>query len=64
MFMDFEALDVCVRDLRREMIDFTTELVAVASENPPGSAYPQCIRVIESTTSRHPDGPFGHVSTV
>lgn len=30
------------------MIDFTRELVAVASENPPGAAYPECVRVIES----------------
>jgi len=41
-------LDACVRDLREEMIDFTTELVAVRSENPPGSAYPECVRVIAS----------------
>ncbi len=30
------------------MIDFTTELVAIASENPPGAAYTECVRVIES----------------
>ena len=41
-------LDACVRDLREEMIDFTTELVAVRSENPPGSGYPECVRVIAS----------------
>jgi acetylornithine deacetylase/succinyl-diaminopimelate desuccinylase-like protein len=41
-------LDACVRDLRDEMIDFTCELVAVATENPPGSGYPQCVRVIAS----------------
>jgi acetylornithine deacetylase/succinyl-diaminopimelate desuccinylase family protein len=34
--------------LRDEMIAFTSELVAVASENPPGSGYPECVRVIES----------------
>ena len=41
-------LDACIGDLRDEMIDFTGELVAVASENPPGSGYPECVRVIES----------------
>jgi succinyl-diaminopimelate desuccinylase len=30
------------------MIDFTTELIAIASENPPGTAYPECVRAIES----------------
>jgi succinyl-diaminopimelate desuccinylase len=49
--MDFEALDASVRDLRREMIDFTTELVAVASENPPGAGYPECVRAIQSRLS-------------
>ena len=43
-----QQLDACVRELRDEMIDFTSELVAVASENPPGSEYPECVRVIES----------------
>ena len=41
-------LDACIRDLREEMIDFTRELVAVRSENPPGSRYPECVRVIAS----------------
>ncbi len=41
-------LDACVRGLRNEMIDFTTELVAIASENPPGTGYPECVRAIES----------------
>lgn len=41
-------LDACVQSLRTEMIDFTSELVAVASENPPGNAYPECVRAIES----------------
>lgn len=41
-------LDECVGNLREEMIDFTRELVAVASENPPGSGYPECVRVIAS----------------
>jgi acetylornithine deacetylase/succinyl-diaminopimelate desuccinylase family protein len=44
--MNFEALDAYVRGLQREMVDFTRELVAVASENPPGAAYPDCVRVI------------------
>jgi succinyl-diaminopimelate desuccinylase len=43
-----EKLDGCVRALRREMIDFTSELVGIASENPPGSAYPECVRAIEA----------------
>ena len=30
------------------MIAFTTELVAIASENPPGAAYPACVRAIEA----------------
>lgn len=30
------------------MIDFTSELVGIASENPPGSGYPECVRTIES----------------
>ncbi len=51
MCIDFEALDAYVRDLRREMIDFTTELVAIASENPPGAGYPECVRAIQSRLS-------------
>ncbi len=43
-----QRLDAAVRELRDEMIDFTSELVAVASENPPGSEYPKCVHVIES----------------
>ena len=46
--MNFVELDACVRSLRNEMIDFTSELVAIASENPPGNAYPDCVRAIES----------------
>jgi acetylornithine deacetylase/succinyl-diaminopimelate desuccinylase family protein len=46
--MTFEQLDDCVRGLRNEMIDFTSELVGIASENPPGSAYPECVRAIEA----------------
>jgi len=45
--MNDEALDTCVRGLRNEMIDFTSELVGIASENPPGNAYPECVRAIE-----------------
>src|SRR5689334_6226571 len=44
----FRRLDACVRDLREEMIAFTMELMAVASENPPGSSYAECVQVIES----------------
>jgi succinyl-diaminopimelate desuccinylase len=43
-----ERLDTCARELRDDMIDFTRQLVAVASENPPGLAYPECLRVIAS----------------
>src|SRR5262245_22782727 len=43
-----QQIDACVRGLRSEMIDFTSELVAIASENPPGAEYPACVRAIES----------------
>ncbi len=46
--MNFTELDACVRSLRSEMIAFTSELVAIASENPPGHACPECVRAIES----------------
>jgi succinyl-diaminopimelate desuccinylase len=46
--MNFTDLDVCVQSFRDEMIEFTSELVAIASENPPGNAYPDCVRAIES----------------
>ena len=44
--MTFAALDACVGSLRAEMIDFTGELVAIASENPPGNGYLECVRAI------------------
>jgi acetylornithine deacetylase/succinyl-diaminopimelate desuccinylase-like protein len=34
--------------MRDEMIDFTSELVSIASENPPGSGYAECVRVIRA----------------
>ena len=34
------ALDACVSDLRDEMVGFTSDLMAVASENPPGTRIP------------------------
>jgi succinyl-diaminopimelate desuccinylase len=46
--MNLTDLDACVRSMRDEMIAFTTELVAIASENPPGNAYPDCVRAIAS----------------
>jgi acetylornithine deacetylase/succinyl-diaminopimelate desuccinylase family protein len=49
--MTFAHLDSQVRQLRSGMIDFTTELVAIASENPPGAAYPECVRAIASRLS-------------
>jgi succinyl-diaminopimelate desuccinylase len=45
--MNYEELDAYVRGLRNEMIDFTSELVGIASENPPGSKYVECVRAIE-----------------
>jgi len=45
--MNYRQLDACVRGLRREMVDFTSELVGIASENPPGNAYPASVRAIE-----------------
>jgi hypothetical protein len=39
------------------MIDFTTELVAIASENPPGAAYAECVHAIASRL-RAMDLPF------
>jgi succinyl-diaminopimelate desuccinylase len=46
--VNFTDLDACVRSLRDEMIECTSELVSIASENPPGNAYPACVRAIES----------------
>ncbi|MEO8682806.1 MAG: ArgE/DapE family deacylase [Vicinamibacterales bacterium] len=46
--MNFRELDACVQSHRREMIAFTSELVGIASENPPGHAYPECVRLIQS----------------
>ena len=45
--MTLADLDACVRGMRNDMIDFTTELVGIASVNPPGAAYPECVRAIE-----------------
>ena len=46
--MNDETLDACVRGFQREMVDFTRELVGIASENPPGHAYPECVRAVAS----------------
>ena len=46
--MNHQHLDAYVRGLRSEMIDFTSELVGISSENPPGNAYRECVRAIES----------------
>jgi acetylornithine deacetylase/succinyl-diaminopimelate desuccinylase family protein len=46
--MNLAELDACVRGLRDEMIAFTSELVAIASENPPGNGYPECVQAIQS----------------
>ena len=44
----FQRIDACIRSLRPEIVDFTEALVGVASENPPGTAYAECVRVIDS----------------
>jgi succinyl-diaminopimelate desuccinylase len=44
----YERLDACVRSFRSDILAFTEALVGVASENPPGTAYPECVRVIEA----------------
>jgi len=41
-------LDACVRGLSSEIVAFTEALVNVASENPPGVAYGECVRLIET----------------
>ena len=46
--MNDEALDACVSGFHSEMVDFTRELVGIASENQPGNAYPECVRAIAS----------------
>ena len=46
--MTLGDLDSHVRRLRGDMVDFTTELVAIASENPPGAAYGECVGAIQS----------------
>src|SRR5690606_8881713 len=46
--MNYGALDACVRWFRGDMIDFTSELVAIGSENPPGARYPECVQAIAS----------------
>jgi succinyl-diaminopimelate desuccinylase len=39
-------LAASIRSRRREMLDFVRELIALPTENPPGSAYPQCVRLL------------------
>jgi succinyl-diaminopimelate desuccinylase len=46
--MVFADLDACVRSLRAEMVDFASDLVAIASENPPGNAYPGCVHALRA----------------
>jgi hypothetical protein len=46
--MNDETLNACVRGFQNEMVDFTSELVGIATENPPGNAYPECVRAIAS----------------
>ncbi|MEZ5291987.1 MAG: M20/M25/M40 family metallo-hydrolase [Vicinamibacterales bacterium] len=45
---DVADIDACVRGLRDRMVDFTSRLVGVASENPPGAAYPEAVRLIQA----------------
>jgi succinyl-diaminopimelate desuccinylase len=35
-----------LRSRRREMLDFVRELIALPTENPPGTAYPECVRFL------------------
>jgi acetylornithine deacetylase/succinyl-diaminopimelate desuccinylase family protein len=42
----YQRLDACVRTLRDDMVDFTRELMAIPSENPPGTGYRECVRVL------------------
>jgi succinyl-diaminopimelate desuccinylase len=44
--MEFEHLDKCVRRFRGEIVAFTSELVGIATENPPGRNYRECVRAI------------------
>ena len=44
--INFEHLDKCVRGFRRDIVDFTRELVGIPSENPPGRGYRECVRAI------------------
>jgi acetylornithine deacetylase/succinyl-diaminopimelate desuccinylase family protein len=46
--MNFDAIDACIRTLRADMIDFTKDLVAIPTENPPGLEYPSCVALIAS----------------
>lgn len=46
--MSVAGLDACVRDLRDDIVAFTSELVSIASENPPGRGYAECVRLIAS----------------
>jgi len=39
-------LAASIRSRRREMLDFARELIALPTENPPGTAYPQCVRLL------------------
>lgn len=58
-----------VASYRDEIVDFTTALVAIPTENPPGKAYSACVEAIASkwreigldpTTLEVPDGPPFH----
>ncbi len=42
-----QRLDACVRRLRPEIVAFTEALVNIATENPPGASYHECVRLID-----------------
>jgi succinyl-diaminopimelate desuccinylase len=41
-----ETVLQAIDDLRPEMIEFTRQLIAIPTENPPGNQYERCARVI------------------
>jgi acetylornithine deacetylase/succinyl-diaminopimelate desuccinylase-like protein len=39
-------LAASVRSRRREMLDFVRDLIALPTENPPGTAYRECVHLL------------------
>jgi acetylornithine deacetylase/succinyl-diaminopimelate desuccinylase family protein len=46
--MNADSLQAYLRDHRNDMIAFTSELISIATENPPGSLYTECRRLLLS----------------